>query len=66
MLDWFYENWGSSGTLVLYIIIFIIVFPVVQFMEDKLPHLHGRTRKACAIVGLVLSVATIVIVLNEG
>ena len=66
MLDWFYENWGSSGTLVLYIVIFVFVFPVVQFIEDKLPNLHGRTRRACAIVGLVLSVATVVIVLNEG
>lgn len=66
MLDWFYENWGSSGTLVLYIVIFVFVFPVVQFIEDKLPNLHGRTRKVCAIVGLVLSTATVIVVVNEG
>lgn len=66
MLDWFYENWGSSGTLVLCIVIFVFVFPVVQFIEDKLPNLHGRTRKVCAIVGLVLSAATVIIVVNEG
>ena len=66
MLDWFYENWGSSGTLVLCIVIFVFVFPVVQFIEDKLPNLHGRTRKAWAIVGLVLSTATVIIVVNEG
>ena len=47
MLDWFYENWGSNGTLVLCIVIFVVVFPVVQFIEDKLPNLHGRTRKVC-------------------
>lgn len=66
MLDWFYENWGSSGTLVLCIVIFVFVFPVVQFIEDKLPNLHGRTRRVCAIVGLVLSTATVIIVVNEG
>lgn len=66
MLDWFYENWGSSGTLVLCIVIFVFVFPVVQFIEDKLPNLHGRTRKVCAIVGLVLSTATVIVVVNEG
>lgn len=66
MLDWFYENWGSSGTFVLCIVIFVFVFPIVQFIEDKLPNLHGRTRKVCAIVGLVLSVATVIIVVNEG
>lgn len=65
MLDWFYENWGSSGTLVLCIVIFVFVFPVVQFIEDKLPNLHGRTRKVCAIVGLVLSTATVIIMFNE-
>lgn len=66
MLDWLYENWGSSGTLVLCIAIFVVVFPVVQFIEDKLPNLHGRTRRVCAIVGLVLSAATVIIVVNEG
>ena len=66
MLDWFYENWGSSGTIVLCIVIFVFVFPVVQFIEDKLPNLHGRTRRVCAIVGLVLSTATVIIVVNEG
>lgn len=66
MLDWFYENWGSSGTLVLCIVIFVFVFPVVQFVEDKLLNLHGRTRRVCAIVGLVLSTATVIIVVNEG
>lgn len=66
MLDWFYENWGSSGTLVLCIVIFVFVFPVVQFIEDKLPNLRGRTRRVCAIVGLVLSAATVIIVVNEG
>ena len=45
MLDWFYENWGSSGTLVLCIVIFVFVFPVVQFIEDKLPNLHSRTAR---------------------
>lgn len=45
MLDWFYENWGYTGTLVLYIVIFVFVFPTVQFIEDKLPKLHGRTRQ---------------------
>lgn len=65
-MDWFYENWGSSGTLVLCIVIFVFVFPVVQFIEDKLPNLHGRTRRVCAIVGLVLSTATVIIVVNEG
>lgn len=65
-MDWFYENWGSSGTLVLCIVIFVFVFPVVQFIEDKLPNLHGRTRGVCAIVGLVLSTATVIIVVNEG
>ena len=65
MLDWFYENWGSSGTLVLCIVIFVFVFPVVQFIEDKLPNLNGRTRRVCAIVGLVLSTATVIIMLNE-
>lgn len=66
MLDWFYENWGSSGTLVLCIVIFVFVFPVVQFIEDKLPNLRGRTRKAWAIVGSVLSAATVIILLYEG
>lgn len=66
MLDWFYENWGSSGTLVLCIVIFVFVFPVVQFIEDKLPNLHGRTRRVYAIVYLVLSAATVIIVVNEG
>ena len=65
-MDWFYENWGSSGTLVLCIVIFVFVFPVVQFIEDELPNLHGRTRRVCAIVGLVLSTATVIIVVNEG
>lgn len=65
-MDWFYENWGSSVTLVLCIVIFVFVFPVVQFIEDKLPNLHGRTRRVCAIVGLVLSTATVIIVVNEG
>lgn len=65
-MDWFYENWGSSGTLVLCIVIFVFVFPVVEFIEDKLPNLHGRTRRVCAIVGLVLSTATVIIVVNEG
>lgn len=65
-MDWFYENWGSSGTLVLCIVIFVFVFPVVLFIEDKLPNLHGRTRRVCAIIGLVLSVATVIIVVNEG
>lgn len=65
MLDWLYENWGSSGTLVLCIVIFVFVFPVVQFIEDKLTNLHGRTRRVCAIVGLVLSATTVIIMLNE-
>lgn len=65
MLDWFYENWGSSGTLVLCIVIFVFVFPVVQFIEDKLPNLHSRTRRVCAIIGLVLAAATVIIVVNE-
>lgn len=38
----------------------------MTFIEDKLPNLHGRTRKVCAIVGLVLSTATVIIVVNEG
>lgn len=66
MLDWFYDHWGSSGTIVLCIAIFVFVFPIVQCIEDKLPNLHGRTRKICAIVGLVLSAATVIIVVNEG
>lgn len=66
MLDWLYENWGSSGTLVLCIVIFVFIFPVVQFIEDKSPNLHGRTRRVCAIVSLVLSTATVIIVVNEG
>lgn len=52
--------------LVLCIVIFVFVFPVVQFIEDKLPNLHGRTRRVCVIVGLVLSAATVIIVVNEG
>ena len=66
MLDWFYENWGYTGTLVLYIVIFVFVFPTVQFIEDKLPKLHGRTRRVWAIVGLVLSIVTVIIVFSEG
>lgn len=65
MLDWFYENWGSTGTIVLCIFVFIFIFPTVQFIEDKLPQLHGRTRKSWAIVGLVLSAVTVIIMFNE-
>lgn len=43
MLDWFYENWGSNGAFVIYTIIFVLVFPILQFMEDKIPHLRGHT-----------------------
>ena len=66
MLDLFYENWGSSGTIVLCFIIFVVGFPVVHFIEDKLLKLHGRTRRVWAVVGLFLSVATVIILLNEG
>lgn len=66
MLDWFYENFGYTGTLVLYIVIFVFVFPTVQFIEDKLPKLHGRTRRVWAIVGLFLSIGTVIIVFTEG
>lgn len=66
MLDWFYENWGYTGTLVLYIVIFVFVFPTVQFIEDKLPRLHGRTRRVWAIAGLVLSIGTVIVVFSEG
>lgn len=66
MLDWFYENWGSTGTIVLCIVILVLVYPTVQFIEDKLPQLHGRTRRALAIIGLVLSAATVIILFNEG
>lgn len=66
MLDWFYENWGSSGTIVLCFITFVVGFSAVHFIEDKLLKLHGRTRRVWAFIGLVLSSATVIIVLNEG
>ena len=43
MLDWFYENWGSNGAFVIYTIIFVLVFPILQFIEDEIPHLRGHT-----------------------
>lgn len=66
MLDWFYENWGSSGTIVLCFITFVVGFPIVHFIEDELLKLHGRTRSVRAFIGLVLLTATVIILLNEG
>lgn len=65
MLDWFYENLGSRGILGFYIIVFLVVIPIIEFINEKIPNLHGRARRLCAISGIVLMVGVLTIVLTE-
>ena len=65
-MDWFYENLGSRGILGFYIIVFLVVIPIIEFMNEKIPNLHGRARRLYAISGIVLMVGVLTIVLTEG
>ena len=66
MLDWFYENLGSRGVFGFYIIVFLVVIPIIEFMNEKIQNLHGRARRLCAISGIVLMTTCITVVITEG